>query len=136
MKANNLFFAALGAVALIAMAGNGQAMGSPPPAPTITQADAGKSVTLSVGERLTVHLSAQLGTGYGWAAASDSTPLLKFENSGALGSATMPGGAQTQELVFIAAGAGQGTLKLEYRQPWVKDTPPSKTFSVAVTVTP
>ena len=48
----------------------------------------------------------------------------------------MPGGAQTQELVFTAAGAGQGTLKLEYRQPWVKDTPPSKTFSVAVTVTP
>jgi len=136
MKANNLIFAVLGAAALVALAGNGQAMGSPPPAPTITQADAGKSVTLSVGQTLTVHLSAQLGTGYGWAVASDSTPLLKFEKSSALGSATMPGGAQTQELLFTATSAGQGTLKLEYRQPWMKDTAPSKTYSVSVTVTP
>jgi len=136
MKANILLFAALGAVALAAMAGNGQAMGSPPPAFTVTQEDAGKPVTLSVGQRLTVHLSAQLGTGFGWAAASDSTPLLKFESSSALGSATMPGGAQTQELVFTATGAGQGTLNLEYRQPWVKNTPPSKTYSLSVTVAP
>lgn len=136
MKANNLLFAALGSVALAAIAGNSQAMGSPPPALTVTQADTGKPVTLSVGQRLTVHLSAQLGTGFGWAAASDSTPLLKFENSSALGSATMPGGAQMQELAFTATSAGQGTLKLEYRQPWVKNIPPDKTFSVAVTVAP
>ena len=136
MKANILLFAALGAVVLAAMAGNGQAMGSPPPALTVTQADAGKPVTLSVGQRLTVHLSAQLGTGYSWVAASDSTPLLKFENSSALGSADMPGGAQLQELVFTATGAGQGTLNLEYRQPWVKNTPPSKTYSLSVTVAP
>lgn len=134
MNANNLFRAAFGVAALIAVAGTGQAMGSAPDPLTVTQADAGKSVSLALGERLNVHLSAQFGTGYSWAAASDSTPLLKFESSSAQGSAGLPGGVQIQELVFTATTAGTGTLKLEYRQPWVKDTPPSRTFSIAVTV--
>ena len=42
----------------------------------------------------------------------------------------MPGGAQMQALVFSAIAAGKGTLKLDYRQPWVKDQPPAKTFSI------
>jgi predicted secreted protein len=134
MNANNPFWAAFGIAALLATAGAGQAMGSPPDPLSITQADAGSSVTLAVGQRLNVHLSAQFGTGYSWAAAADSTPLLKFEDSSAEGSAAMPGGAQMQALVFSAIAAGKGTLKIEYRQPWVKDVPPAKTYSIAVTV--
>ena len=136
MIANNHFVAALGLAAAIALAGNSLAMGAAPAALTVTQADAGKSIALTVGERLYVHLSAQFGTGYSWAAASDSTSLLKFESSSAQGSANMPGGAQMQELVFTATGAGKGTLKLEYRQPWIKNTAPSSSFSVAVAITP
>ena len=135
MNANILFAGAVFCLAAVFATGS-QAMGATPDPLTVTQADGGKSFALIVGQRLNVHLSAQFGTGYSWVTASDSTPLLKLESSSAEGSAAMPGGAQMQVLVFSALAAGKGTLKLEYRQPWVKDQPPAKTFSIAVAIKP
>jgi hypothetical protein len=51
-----------------------------------------------------------------------------------LNPATMPGAVETKELVFCAAGAGHGALKLVYRRSWEKDQPPAETFSIAVTI--
>jgi predicted secreted protein len=133
MNANALVAGAVFCLAALFTTGS-QAMGAPPDSLAVTQADSGKSFALAVGQRLNVHLSAQLGTGYSWVAAPDSTPLLKLESSTAEGTAQMPGGAQMQVLVFSASSAGKGTLKLDYRQPWEKDVPAAKSFSITVTI--
>lgn len=134
MNANTLFAGAVFCLAALSAAGS-QAMGATPDPLAVTQADAGKSVGLVVGQRLSVHLSEQAGTGYEWLTASDSTPLLKFENSSVGSGATMPGGAQIQVLVYSASAAGKGTLKIDYRRSWEKDQPAAKSFSIAVTIT-
>ena len=134
MNANILLTGAAICLAALFTTGS-QAMGAPPDPLTVTQADAGKSVSLVVGQRLSVHLSEQAGTGYSWITASDSTPLLRFEGASTKSGATMPGGAEIRVLVYSAAAAGKGTLKIEYLRSWEKDQPPAKTFSIAVTVT-
>jgi inhibitor of cysteine peptidase len=133
MNANILFAGAAFCLAALFATGS-QAMGATPDPLTVTQADAGKTVALAVGQRLNVHLSEQAGTGYSWITASDSTPLLKFEGASSGSGATMPGGAEIQVLVYSAAAAGKGTLKIEYRRSWEKDQPPEKSFSIAVTI--
>ncbi len=133
MNANILLAGAAFCLAALFSTGS-QAMGATPDPLTVTQADAGKSVSLAVGQRLSVHLSEQAGTGYSWITAPDSTPLLKFEGISIGSGATMPGGTQIQVLSYSATAAGKGTLKIEYRRSWEKDQPPAKTFSIAVTV--
>jgi predicted secreted protein len=133
MNANILFAGAAFCLAALFATGS-QAMGATPDPLTVTQADAGKTVALAVGQRLNVHLSEQAGTGYSWITASDSTPLLKFEGASSGSGATMPGGAEIQVLVYSAAAAGKGMLKIEYRRSWEKDQPPEKSFSIAVTI--
>jgi predicted secreted protein len=135
MNANLLFAGAAFCLAALFATGS-QAMGAAPDPLTVTQADAGKSVSLSIGQRLSVHLSEQAGTGYSWITAFDSTPLLKFEGASTASGATMPGGTEIEVLVYSAATAGKGTLKIEYRRSWEKDQPPAKNFSIAVTVRP
>ena len=133
MNANILLAGAALCVAALFATGS-QAMGGIPDPLTVTQADAGKSVSLAVGQRLMVHLSEQAGTGYGWITAADSTPLLKFEDGSVASGATIPGGAQMQVLVYSAVAAGKGTLKIEYRRSWEKDVPAAKTYEIVVTV--
>ena len=133
MNANILFAGAAFCLAALFATGS-HAMGATPDPLTVTQADAGKSVSLAIGQRLSVHLSEQAGTGYSWITASDSTPLLKFEGSSVTSTATMPGAAEIQAMVYSAVAAGKGTLKIEYRRSWEKDQPPAETFSIAVTI--
>lgn len=129
----NKFFAGLCLAALFST--GSQAMSAPPDPLVVHQADAGKAFTLVVGQHLSVFLKEQAGTGYGWAVAPDSTPLLKFEGSSIQSAATMPGGAQELALEFSAIAAGKGTLKIDYSRPWEKDKPASQIFSISVMIT-
>ena len=135
MNANILLAGAAFCLAALFATGS-QAMGAAPDPLTVTQADAGKSVSLSIGQRLSVHLSEQAGTGYSWITASDSTPLLKFEGASTASGATMPGGSEIRVLVYSATAAGNGTLKIGLSRSWEKDQPPAKSFSIAVTIGP
>lgn len=134
MNANILFAGAAFFLAALFATGS-QAMGAQPDPLTVTQTDAGKSVSLAVGQRLSVHLSEQAGTGYSWHTASDSTPLLKFEGASTGSGATMPGGTEIRVLVYSASAAGKGTLKIDLSRSWEKDQPAAKSFSIAVTIT-
>ena len=134
MNAKFLAGAALGLAAILASAVGGQAMGAPPSSLTVTQADEGKTFELAAGQCLNVRLGTQPSTGYGWEVAPDSTPLLTFKDASILNPATMPGAVEIKELVFCAAAAGHGALKLVYRRSWEKDQPPAKSFSLSVTI--
>jgi inhibitor of cysteine peptidase len=100
----------------------------------VNAADNGKTVTLAKKNCLNIRLDMQTGTGYGWNVAANSTPLLKLKSSTTVKTAARPGAAATQEFVFCAVQDGQGTLKLDYRRPWEKNTPPAKTLSMTVKI--
>ena len=105
------------------------------PIQTLTEADAGRSIELRVGDTMEVTLPGNPSTGFQWEVESVDTSILKpsgepeFKpSSNALGSS----GQVT--LRFEAVAAGQTTLKLIYHRPFEKDTPPAQTFEVTVTV--
>lgn len=96
----------------------------------VTQADAGRQVTLDQNHILAVSLDANPSTGYGWQIAGEQkllTPVHdEFVNPSGLLGAT-----GKQILRFKANAAGQTTLNLVYSRPWEKAAP-EKTFSINV----
>jgi len=90
---------------------------------TITEHDAGRSVTLGQGETLLVRLAANRTTGYRWRPSSTpnghlSTPR-KPEDY--LPDPTLPGiaGAGGVEIwKLLARRPGKVTLRFDYRRPW------------------
>jgi inhibitor of cysteine peptidase len=126
-------------VGWIAIIGLLNACGAEPssaaPTTRLTEADAGRSIELRVGNILEVTLPGNPTTGFQWEVGAGDSTILKlsgepvFEpSSGALG-----GGGQST-LRFQAIAAGQTPLKLIYHRPFEKDTPPAQTFEVTVTV--
>jgi inhibitor of cysteine peptidase len=130
----SLCLGGLAGVLLCAETPAGLAMARAPGALTVSEQDAGKTVSLKVGQALEVHLQGQPGTGAGWSVAPGSTNLLKYEGVKSAGGAAMPGGSETQILTFTATAAGTGDLKLEYGRPWEETVPPQKTFSLTVKI--
>lgn len=126
---------ALALWALLFLAGVNSAMAAGSTPVVISAADAGKTVSLALGSRLTVCLEAQPGTGFGWEPDAGSTSLLSLA-SVAAGHASMPGAGQTQCLSFVAGSSGKGQLDLVYRRPWEKEIALAKRFSIGVKVTP
>lgn len=129
---------ALAFAVLMLFAGGIGATGASAAPVVVTAADAGKTVALDVGQSLIVKLDAQTAsTGFAWEPDAASTPLLAFSGSTQSKANTPPGmvgGAATQSLTFVARAAGEGELKLVYRRPWEKNTPPARSFSVTVKI--
>ena len=102
----------------------------------LTDKDAGRQVSLKVGDTLEVSLAANPTTGYNWFQAEtrfrvlkpDGEPVFKPEAPDRMGA----GGRMTFK--FRAVAAGETALKLYYKRPWEKKEPPDKTFKVTVTV--
>ena len=111
-----------------------EAMAKPIDAISVTQADAGRTIALFVGDKLRVRLRFQGGTGYSWLLATGSTPLVTLESNKSEEGAAMPGGWSTQVLAFVAHASGRGLLRLEYRQPFDRTTPAGKRLSFTVNI--
>lgn len=107
-----------------------------PPEPlSVTDANSGESVALARNQQLVVRLPSNPTTGYRWALAQQSTPMLEPEGApiyekgaGAAGA----GGTETWR--FAPTQAGEGTLRLEYRRLWEADAAPARVVSFKVTV--
>ena len=101
----------------------------------LTEADAGRSIELRVGDKLEITLPGNPTTGFQWEVSVGDITILqpsgepKFEPSN---SAVGSGGKIT--LRFEAVGTGQTGLKLIYHRPFEKDVPSAQTFEVTVTV--
>ncbi len=111
----------------------------PSPGPTtrkLTEADAGSSVELQVGDKLEVTLPGNPTTGFTWEVGGGDPAILRpsgeaefqADSTAAVGS----GGKLT--LRFEAVAAGQTGLKLIYHRPFEADVTPIQTFEVSVTV--
>jgi inhibitor of cysteine peptidase len=110
-----------------------------PSTPTLTEKDLGQSVELAVGSTVKVVLDSNPSTGYRWDVAAVDAKVLRTAGESSSthesgGPAPMPGTPEKAILSFQAVAPGQTTLQLAYHQPWMKDVPPAKTFSVNFTV--
>jgi len=102
---------------------------------SITEEDMNMNRIASVGDVFEVRLKAQLGTGYGWKVVSDNRELKQLGDPEQTPSDEVKvGGFNYQIFRFRAVRRGKSVLKMDYVQPWEKDFPPAKTFSVTVQV--
>lgn len=122
---------------LIALAGIAAlvACGAAAGSTRLSEQDAGKTVQLRAGDKLSIVLDGNPTTGYQWEQDAGDLAILKpageptfNADSSALGS----GGKVT--VPFQAAAPGQTTLKLIYHRAFEKSVPPIKTFEVNVVV--
>jgi len=109
---------------------------APPPAPlNVTDANSGDSVALARNQQLVVRLPSNPTTGYRWALAQQSTPVLEPEGAPTYEKgAGAEGASGTETWRFAPTQAGEGTLRLEYRRLWEADTAPARVVSYKVTV--
>jgi inhibitor of cysteine peptidase len=109
---------------------------APPPAPlNVTDANSGDSVALARNQQLVVRLPSNPTTGYRWALAQQSTPVLEPEGAPTHEKgAGAEGASGTKTWRFAPTQAGEGTLRLEYRRLWEADTAPARVVSYKVTV--
>jgi inhibitor of cysteine peptidase len=94
----------------------------------------GRTVVLAVGEILQITLAENRTTGFQWNVKSDSEPACMLILDEPQGAAGPPGKAGTHRWQYRGVRSGTGEIKLEYRRPWEKDTPPGKTFGLRVRV--
>ncbi|HEV8695900.1 MAG TPA: protease inhibitor I42 family protein [Lysobacter sp.] len=96
----------------------------------LTAADSAAPVKAAPGQLLVVRLAANASTGYSWAwdeaaaagvLVQDGRPTMTGLDPQRVGS----GGTQTWRFRVVASGEGE--LRLNYRRPWEKDTPPVQT---------
>jgi inhibitor of cysteine peptidase len=102
---------------------------------SITAADAGKQVALSVGESCQVVLAGNPTTGYQWEVVSLDTAVVKQVSAATYapsGTAMGSGGQFTFQ--FKAVAPGQTPLKLIYHRPFEKETPPVQTCEVTLII--
>jgi inhibitor of cysteine peptidase len=93
----------------------------------ITAKDVDDPINLHMGQELVLNLESNPTTGYRWF-------LQDVRNSGltTLGEpvyqrgGSLPGAGGVESWIFRASKAGDRTLRLEYRHPWEKETPPAR----------
>ncbi|MEI8354807.1 MAG: protease inhibitor I42 family protein [Deltaproteobacteria bacterium] len=103
----------------------------------LTVKESGRSISLPVGEPLSITLAGNPTTGYIWELAEvertvlapDPEPLYVPDSS-----LTGAGGRYTFRLFPLKAGST--AVKLEYRRPWEKGVAPVQRFDLTVTVLP
>jgi len=101
----------------------------------LTEADAGRTVELHVGEKLEVVLAGNPTTGYDWEVAALNANVLRpvGEHKYTRESERIGSGGK-MSFGFEAMAAGQTKLELIYHRPWEKDVKLAKTFEVSVVV--
>ena len=117
-----------------ACAGHGPAS----PTPTtwrLTDSDAGRAISLHVGDRLEVTLAGNPTTGYQWEVGAGDAAVLKVAGEPQFtADSNLPGSGGRVMLPFNAVGAGHTNLQLIYHRPFEAGVAPARTFSVTVTV--
>jgi predicted secreted protein len=133
MRCNLLISAA--AIALAGCASN-QYPGTPEEVPLrLEERDAGRSVELQRGKRVTLRFEANRSAGYRWSLAESGDggleqvgePFYTREKS-------VPGGGGAEYWTFRATRAGNKELRFEYRRPWERDKPAAKGLSYTINV--
>ncbi len=103
---------------------------------TLSEAQAGNSITMEIGDTLQVVLEGNPSTGYSWSVEGLDAAILKSTGEPEFHQATDALGASgTVTSRFEAVGKGQTVLKMIYSRPFEKGTSPLRTFDVTVVIT-
>jgi inhibitor of cysteine peptidase len=106
----------------------------PPGTRWLTEVDAGRTVELRMGDRLSVNLGGNPTTGYSWElSAVNQRVLAPLGEPGYRASSPAVGAGGVFAFEFEAIAAGRTALRLVYRRPWEKRRP-AQTFRVSITV--
>jgi inhibitor of cysteine peptidase len=109
--------------------------GNAEPPPIITEADSRHLVALRIGQELVLNLKSNPSTGYRWVQADTETPGLVLVGGPVYKpGSTLLGASGVESWKFRAVKRSAQTLKLEYRRPWEKNTPPANAIVFHVTV--
>lgn len=101
----------------------------------ISEADAGRLIELSAGDKLEITLPGNPTTGFQWDVSAGDPAVLQLSDEPEFESSdSMVGGKGNIILRFTAVGPGEIELKLIYHRPFEKDLPYAQTFNVTVTV--
>jgi inhibitor of cysteine peptidase len=110
-------------------------VGAPQSAVDLSEADAGSTVQLSVGEGMELVLDGNPTTGFLWeTAAVDASVLRQLGEPDFQPDTELLGSGGKFTFRFEAVASGQTLLQLVYHRPWETDVPPEKTFEVTVMV--
>jgi predicted secreted protein len=102
---------------------------------TVTENQNGGTVELPKNQTLIVRLPAQLGTGFSWSVVgTEGAPVRLSSTRTEHRDVSMPGSAETQVFVFEPTTPGSAKIELGYRQPWIKDRPPARNFTLHVVI--
>jgi predicted secreted protein len=104
---------------------------------TLAEGDSGKALDVRPGERVIVRLASNRSTGYSWAfltSGADALTRLASEYTQVVGTDGKPGGEGVESWYFQAKGAGQQELRFEYRRPWERNVPATKTTNYTIRV--
>jgi inhibitor of cysteine peptidase len=101
----------------------------------LTEADAGRTIELRAGDRLSISLGGNPTTGYSWGlAAVDERVLAPLGTPGYRASSGGVGAGGVFAFEFEAVAVGRTALRLDYRRPWEKRRRPAQTFKVNIKV--
>lgn len=132
--------AAAALAACLALASAGCASPDKAMLPSITEADQGHTITLSVGQPLDIKLAGNPTTGYQWELSKTDVALLPLVSSSYVrdtSPAAMVGVGGHYLFRFKAAAPGEVPLSLTYRRPWLKEKEEGeKVFTVDVRIKP
>lgn len=103
----------------------------------VVQAQDGQSVTVPVGQKVSIELVGVPTAGYVW--QIDALPDFLTRSGEASGPTIEAqrhpgyvGGSHWEVFVLTANAPGQGVVRLAQRRPWESSEPPSQTFSVTI----
>ena len=125
-------------VALFAASACARAAGPPEAAArTFSEKDAGTTATFRKGQAFAVTLETIPATGFNWTVAKRDPAILELVSEETENPPPSGAGATVHKTFrFRTIAAGRSPLRLAYRRPWEKDTPPAKTFSLEIVVEP
>lgn len=102
----------------------------------LDESDDNSQLCLYSGDLLAIKLVSNPTTGYSWTNPDSPSNLELLSSKSERGSSGRPGAPGFQVFSFKATKPGDSTLVLTYLRPFEKDTPPTKTFRLTITVEP
>jgi len=132
MVMKNFFFALM---IFVLFLGSAAACQSSDKSITISEQDAGKTITLKIGDTLIIELDGNITTGFNWFPAPQNPPLLtRMGVPEATPESDLIGAPGKIVLKFQAIAKGQTLLHLDYKSEWESNVPAEKSFEVTVVV--